>query len=406
MTVPSDAKSLGRRVATFRSKKGLSQKELGTRISRSESWISQVERGVRRIDRMSVLETLAEALEVPLAELAPDEGVVAAISSRPRAASSLSLALSSSDALQAVLSDKVPVDVDSLGARAEEAWDYAHDSEYENLSDLLGTLIPELEYGVRKTTGLDRQRICVAKAKAYHAAAGVLSKLGETGAAWVAVDRAISAAEEAEDPLLMAAGAFRLSIVFQNSRRPDLAIQTARTAVNALGRLVDAGEPEAVAMRGALYLQLAVANARNNDGDAAYDYLEQARGAAKFLRVDRNDYNTEFGPTNVLLHEVNVAVELGDAGRALRVATKADVSGLSRERQGRLLIDVARAHAQRRNAAGLHEALRRAYDVAPEQITGHPTVRELLSDALRSDYGNTSDLRELDELIKSGGMPQ
>src|SRR6266496_4970441 len=152
MTIPSDAKSLGRRVAIYRSKKGLSQKELGARISRSESWVSQVERGARRVDRMSVLEALAEALEVPLAELAPDESVVAAISSRPRAASSLSLALSSSDALQAVLSDRMPVDVDSLGARAEEAWDYAHGSEYENLSDLLGKLIPELEYGVRKTT--------------------------------------------------------------------------------------------------------------------------------------------------------------------------------------------------------------------------------------------------------------
>lgn len=405
MTVPSDAKSLGRRVATFRSKKGLSQKELGARISRSESWVSQVERGARRIDRMSVLETLAEALEVPLAELAPDESVVAAISSRPRAASSLSLALSSSDALQAVLSDRVPVDVDSLGARAEEAWDYAHGSEYENLSDLLGTLIPELEYGVRKTTGLDRRRICVAKAKAYHAAAGVLSKLGETGAAWVAVDRSIAAAEEAEDPLLMAAGAFRLAIVFLNSRRPELAIQTARTAVNALGRLVEAGEPEAVAMRGALFLQLAVAAARNNDAEVAYENLGRARDAANFLGVDRNDYNTEFGPTNVLLHEVNVAVELGDAGHALRVAGKADVSGLSKERQARLLIDVARAHAQRRNAAGLYDALRCAYDVAPEQVGTHPTVRELLSDALRSDYGNTPDLRELVETMGSESNP-
>ncbi|WP_410589735.1 helix-turn-helix domain-containing protein [Amycolatopsis sp. lyj-23] len=406
MTVPTDANSLGRRVATFRSRKGLSQKELGARISRSESWVSQVERGARRVDRMSVLETLAEALEVPLAELAPDEGVVAAMATRPRAASSLSLALSSSDALQAVLSDKAPVDVDGLGARAEEAWDYAHGSEYENLSDLLGSLIPELEYAVRKTTGIDRRRVCIAKAKAYHAAAGVLSKLGEPGAAWVAVDRSIAAAEDADDPLLMAAGAFRLAIVFQNSRRPDLAAQSARTAVNALGRLIEAGEPEAIALRGALYLQLAVAAARINDADEAYDNLDSAREAAKSLGVDRNDYNTEFGPTNVLLHEVNVAVELGDAGRALRVAAKADVSNLSPERQARLLIDVARAHAQRRNADGVNDALRRALDVAPEQVTTHPAVQELLADALRSDYGNTPDLRELSEAIGSKGLPQ
>ena len=348
---------------------------------------------------MSVLETLAEALEVPLAELAPEENVVAASAGKPRAASSLSLALSSSDALQAVLSDKAPIDVDGLGERAEQAWDYAHRSEYENLSDLLGTLIPELEYAVRKATGADRQRVCIAKAKAYHAAAGVLSKLGEMGAAWVAVDRSIAAAEEADDPLLMAAGAFRLAIVFQNGRRHDLATQVAKTAVNALGRLIDAGEPEAVALRGALYLQLAVAASRTNNADEAYDYLAKAQEAATFLGVDRNDYNTEFGPTNVLLHEVHVAVELGDAGRALRVADKADPAHLSPERQSRLLIDVARAHAQRRQAGALASALRQAFEVAPEQVSTHQVVQELLSDALRSDYGNTPELRELAQEI-------
>ena len=399
MPVPADAKTLGRRVAMHRSRRGISQKELGARISRSESWVSQVERGARRIDRMSVLEALADALEVPLAELAPEETVVAAVTGRPRAASSLSLALSSSDALQAVLSDAAPVNVDRLGERAELAWDYAHRSKYEDLAELLGTLIPELEYAVRKTTGADRRRACVAKAKAYHAAAGVLSKLNEVGAAWVAVDRSIAAAEEADDPLLMAAGAFRLAIVFQNGRRHDLAAQAASTAVNALSRLVDAGEPEAIALRGALYLQLAVAASRTNRAEQAYGYLAQAQDAAGFLGVDRNDYNTEFGPTNVLLYEVHIAVELGDAGRALRVAARTDTTHLSAERKARLLIDVARAHAQRRQPNDLATALRQAFDAAPEQVATHHVVQELLADALRSDYGNTPELRELAQQI-------
>jgi transcriptional regulator with XRE-family HTH domain len=390
-----DAKALGRRVAFHRSKRGLSQKELGARIERSESWVSQVERGARRIDRMSVLETLAKALEVPLAELAPEASVVAAVVERPHAATSLSLALCSSDALQAVLSDAGPVDVDRLGKSAAQAWGFAHGSRYEDLTALLRTLIPELEYAVRKTGGADRRRVCVAKAKAYHAAAGVLSKLGEVPAAWVAVDRAISAAEEADDPLLMAEGAFRLSIVFQSARRFDLAKRTAETAVDALGRLADSGELEAVALRGALYLQLAVASARTNEGDAAYDYLEHAQEAAALLGMDRNDYDTEFGPTNVLLHEIAVAVELGDAGRALRVAGRADASKLSPERQGQLLIDVARAHAQRRQPGEMVAALSRALQMAPEQVRTHPLVRELVEDALKGEYAGDPDLRKL-----------
>jgi hypothetical protein len=290
----------------------------------------------------------------------------------------LSLALSSSDALQAVLSDVAPVDVDRLGSQAAEAWEFAHGSRYEDLSHLLGTLLPELEYAVRKTIGVDRRRVCVAKAKAYHAAAGVLSKMGETAAAWVAVDRAITAAEDADDPLLMAEGAFRLAIVFQNARRFDLAKQTAESAANALGRLIEAGEPEAVALRGALYLQLAVASARTNDGEQAYAYLGRAREAAAELGADRNDYNTEFGP-----------------GHALRVAAKADTARLSPERRARLLIDVARAHAQRRQPHLMVSTLRQAEQIAPEQVHTHPLVRELVEDALRSDQGDAADLQEL-----------
>ncbi|MBV9011174.1 MAG: XRE family transcriptional regulator, partial [Pseudonocardiales bacterium] len=132
-----------------------------------------------------------------------------------------------------------------------------------------------------------------------------------------------------------------------------------------------------------------------NNGDQAYAYLGRARQAATQLGVDRNDYHTEFGPTNVLLYEVNIAVELGDAGHALRVAGKADTAGLSAERQARLLIEVARAHAQRRQGQLMVSTLRQAEQIAPEQVHTHPLVRELVEDALRSDQGDAPELREL-----------
>lgn len=63
------AAPLGERVARQRRRLGLSQVELGARLGRSESWVSQVERGVRSVDRLSVLTKLAEALGVPVAKL-------------------------------------------------------------------------------------------------------------------------------------------------------------------------------------------------------------------------------------------------------------------------------------------------------------------------------------------------
>ncbi|GGK91863.1 hypothetical protein Sme01_54230 [Sphaerisporangium melleum] len=71
-------RALGQRIAQERKRRGLSQPELARLIDRSVAWVSQVEREVRKVDRMSVLEKLAEALDVPLSELAAEAPVVAA----------------------------------------------------------------------------------------------------------------------------------------------------------------------------------------------------------------------------------------------------------------------------------------------------------------------------------------
>src|SRR3954465_13527132 len=55
---------IGRRIATYRRRRGLSQAALAGLVGRSESWLSQVARGVRSVDRMSVLLDLARVLHV------------------------------------------------------------------------------------------------------------------------------------------------------------------------------------------------------------------------------------------------------------------------------------------------------------------------------------------------------
>src|SRR3954451_10588948 len=65
----SDGDGIGRRVATYRRRRGLSQAALAGLVGRSESWLSQVERGVRSVDRMSVLLDLARVLHVEVEAL-------------------------------------------------------------------------------------------------------------------------------------------------------------------------------------------------------------------------------------------------------------------------------------------------------------------------------------------------
>lgn len=399
-----EEKEFGQRVAFLRKKLGYSQTEFARKIDRSETWLSQVERGVRKIDRMSVLERLADALDVPLTELAPERRVVAAGAPDDSRASNLVMSLVSNDVLRALLDPPRPVDIDGLEVRVERAWEYAHAARYEELAELLVDLLADVEVAERHVPEGERARVRRGKARVYLAAAGALSKLGETGPAWVAIDRAMVAAAQIGDPLMIAEAAFRLAITFQAARRFDLATRAASTAASAISTVTDTDDatPAAVALLGALHLQLAVAAARSSDADTAYAHLGAAAAAAERIGEGRNDYHTEFGPANVVLHEVAVAVELGDAGRALRVADRADPARLSPERRARLLIDVAGAHAQLRHPAAVVAALTECLAIAPEQYASHSRVRELVADLLRSDHANRAEVRALADKIRIG----
>jgi transcriptional regulator with XRE-family HTH domain len=395
VSTPDYQHALGRKIAAERRRRGLSQPELARIIDRSVAWVSQVERGVRKVDRMSMLETLAAALDVPLAELAAEAPVVAAVTEEPPGAGGLRMVLSGAYALQAMLGSRRPPAVSALRTKAGQAWDLTHAGRYTDLTGLLDDLVPDLETAARTVPESQRAEVFELMAATYQACSAALAKLGEPEAAWIAADRAMAAAERAGNPLLVAAGAFRLVFVFLAARHYGQAEETARTAADALQPLADQGDPEAMSLWGALTLQRAVTASRVNDPDAAYSHLERASQIAERLGEGRNDYNTEFGPANVALHEVAVAVELGDAGRALRAAATVDATGLSPERQARLLIDVARAHAQRRQVHEAVATLAEAEAITPEQVRGHDPVRQLVSDLLTMQDPPTAELRGL-----------
>jgi transcriptional regulator with XRE-family HTH domain len=387
--------ALGRKIAGQRKRRGLSQPELARMIDRSVAWVSQVERGVRKVDRMSVLETLATALDMPLSELAAEAPVVAAVNEESPGAAGLRLVLSGAWSLRAMLNGHDIPSIDAMRAKAGRAWSLTHEGRYADLADLLRDLVPELESGARAVPETQRPELFELLAAAYQACSAALAELDEPDAAWIAADRGMAAAERAGNPLLVAAGAFRLVIVFLGARYYHQAEETARTAADALWHVADNGTPEAVSTWGALTLQRAVIAAHLGDAQAAYGFLGRARPAAERVGPGRDDYNTEFGPANLALYEIAVAVELGDAGRALRAADGVDVSGLSSERRARMLIDVARAHAQRRHVGEAVAALRQAEDLTPEQVHAHALVRQVVSDLLAMQNPPTPELAAL-----------
>jgi hypothetical protein len=205
----------------------------------------------------------------------------------------------------------------------------------------------------------------VLRARAYQAASAAFARQDEPDAAWVAADRAIMAAEQSGEPLAVIAGHFRLAHAFIRLRHYDQAEHVATTAIEALTPIAardDASSKVLPPLRAMHLVQAVICGHESNRGRARSHLAEATRVASAF---DRNDYDTEFGPTNVQLHAVAVAVELGDAGEALDAAARVDASGLSPERQVRLLIDVARAHAQRHHTGEAIAALVDAEHVSP-----------------------------------------
>ncbi len=382
--------SIGERIAILRRRRGLSQAVVAGQLGRSVQWLSNIERGVRRADRYSILVPIADVLGVSVSGLTGD---APAESSEPsvenEAAQSVRLALSGHGFASAEPGGRVaPIDLDALHQRVRCAWALVHDARYGEL----GRLLPELiaNCGRAAWTAQDEQRADVWRllAELYQAVAAMMAKHGESDAAWVAADRSAFAATRAGDRLLVAAGNLRLGHAFMSAGKLGQAERAADVAVGVVEPAARAGDADAMALWGALQLVRAVAAARRGDGDAARLAMARAQDAAEQLNgYEECRFDTEFGPQNVAVHAVSVAVELGDPVEALRRWTAIDGDRLSSERRARLLVDVARAEAQRRKGGAAVKALEEAERLAPEMVRCHWLARETLRDLLRRERG-------------------
>lgn len=371
---------IGRKIAYYRARKGLSQRDFAPLIKRSEAWVSQVERGVRPVKALDVLERIAEVLDIPVAELAPS-APTAQTEPIPADARALRLLLATDHALAAAVADTRPEpDLDRLAEQAESAWTCTRQARYGDLHALLGAVLPELA-----SAAADSARAAALLADIYQVWSVALAELDQFDAAWAAGERAMGAAQHCGDPILLAACVFRRTIVFQRARQLDLARRTAESARAALRPLLDQPEPRALIVYGALTLQSAIIAARTEDADRALEMLGRARKAASALGADREEYRVEFGPRAVVLHEVAVAVDLGDAGTAIRLAAKVDPASLTDFHRARLLVDTARAWAQRRNPSRALALLLEAETLAPEYLYRQRVVRSTTADLLSID---------------------
>ncbi|MFC5666858.1 helix-turn-helix domain-containing protein [Kitasatospora misakiensis] len=395
---PEEQRAFGARVAQLRKGRGMRQDQLAAAVNRTASWVSQVERGIQPVVRLDVLQLLADGLGVSVQELRPDAPPpprsASAASDRPNDLDLVRLSLSGHPALDAVLDERPTAaapDATEPAAAVAELWHLTHNARFAELSTAVADTLSRLEGAVRTADPEERPGHQLLLSQAYQAVAAAFVRQDEADAAWVAADRAIRAAEQSGEPLQVFAGIYRLAHAFVRLRRLDQAEHAAGKAIAALRAHVSAAgrpSPEALSVLGSLHLVLALAAARAGQREKARKELSDAREVAALLGEDRNDFNLEFGPTNVEIQAVSTAIDLGDAGEALDLGKRIDAGLLSPERRSRLLVDLGRAHAQRRHLGEAVDCLLRAEELAPESVRTHlaarSAIRELVLLAGRS----------------------
>jgi hypothetical protein len=154
--------------------------------------------------------------------------------------------------------------------------------------------------------------------------------------------------------------------------------------------------PERESVYGFMHLEAALAAAHRGDHAAVRDHYTEAEQVAQLLGGDRDDYRLAFGPTNVGIWGVALAVEVMDGGAAVEKARTVTLSAdTPAERAGHHWIDVARAHLLIEDTTGCLSALWESRRVAPEHTRAHPMARETVYALARRERRASDTLRGL-----------
>jgi transcriptional regulator with XRE-family HTH domain len=304
-------------------------------VGRSESWLSQVERGKRGVDSHSVLLRLAEVLRVDIEELTGfadrDETSRRAHPAVPLIEQAM-MGYGAPGPVDGVEERGREVSLDFLHTQARSAYQAFQATRYDGAGRILPGLIRGLEAAAR-TAGSASPAVCAVRARVYDTTAALLSRVGEPFLAWAAADRAMFAADQSGDPLLAAASAWRLSYMITGRKHPQEALELAIAAAAALDRTMRAPSPERLSVYGALHLAAATAAAASFDRATTQSLLATARGIAD-RTGEANHIGTAFGPVNVAIHAISASLRLGDPRTAAETGEAVDLAAMPAGRPG------------------------------------------------------------------------
>ena len=406
-----DTMSVGERIAFYRQRRNLTQATLASMVDRSEDWLSKIERGERQAQRVDILVDLARELRVTLGDLV-GEPVLAEDDEQNDNVPAVRDVLMAPRRLSRILyrndrrDSSPPPPIPWAQRHVESAWREYQDGRVGQVIIVLPELITMAQrLEDDPGAGEQRRQSWAVSARTHHLAATTLAKVGEADLGWIAAERAMHAADQSDDPLVLASAARVATHALLANGRYDDALELGLTAASWLQDQVADRDPEALSLFGMLNLRTAVAAARNHDRPASTDLLRRATEAAQLLGVDANYWQTSFGPTNVELHRLSAALDLGDVSYVVE-HLDVDATRMPVERRVVHAIDMARAltYAGRRDDDALDRLLaaeREAPTLVRQNTTARETIKTLLRRAPVTGGRRSSELLALAERCRA-----
>ncbi|MFE5816956.1 helix-turn-helix domain-containing protein [Streptomyces sp. NPDC056479] len=386
--------TIGERVAWYRRRRGIPQEVLAGLVGRTVDWLSKAENNRLELDRLSVIKSLADALDVSLGDLLAEPTLMDwTQDSGTRTVPALRSALMNYRQLTPLLglpTEGEPTQLEELRSSVAEVMDAYQASRYGFATRRLPLLLTDALIAAQAYEGTDREQANELLALTYQSAAMVLGKVGEVDLAWIAADRGLGAAQQSGNPAVTGSLFRSVAHCLLTTGRFDAAVQLVGDAADYLRPGLAGASPDLLSIYGTLFLAGSMAGARADDRSTVRECLAEAEQAARQLGRDANHMWTAFGPTNVVIHRVATAGEMGDMQVAIDLGPQIDTRSLPTERRTRHNIEVARALSAHNRIDDALAMILQAESWAPEQVRSHYLARELVLTWVRNYRGQPS----------------
>lgn len=388
--------AIGERVRLARLRRGMSRRQVAELAGRSEEWLRQIETGERPLNRLDTIQLLARVLQVR--DLAEITGPLFSSSAGGR------LRHQHLDQVRRALRPRVLANEPGRGLadlrrsvrHAETAWRVSRQQ-----VSALGAVLPDLisdALSARRTDDPGQRREALRTLVAvYQLTDAYLRHAGERRLASQVCERMLIAAQDTDDPELMALATYRVAAAALGEGDAEEGLSTALDSLLLIKSRVRAEDQAFVPMWGAFNLLAATCSARLRRSADADRMLEIANQTATRLGPSYHHGETLFGQLNCAIQSAAIAV---DTGRATGGgATSVDVSEIpSASRRTRYHIELAQAAIRRRD----HEAALGLLCEAERHSTEIPVfnhrARSVARDLLRARRPSREAFRLADRL--------